>query len=232
MRANLTECCHQPVCLGTPRGLSRQLGVTAMHSARRGSSAGWLAVLLAAATACWVPLGSAETPPRAAGKTDAVASAPRGRLAGPAAANSPEDWIGYPLPVLSGKALQGSNLRTSEYAGEVVLLAFWASWCGRCEDQLQQAQVLHATYRGAGLVVLGVTLDDSATEAREFAAAAGAAFPSLHDLTKRIGRRFALMDLPTLVLVDRGGVVRQVYGRLDRKGRMALVEDIRQLLDE
>jgi hypothetical protein len=41
-----------------------------------------------------------------------------------------------------------------------------------------------------------------------------------------------LLDLPTLVLVDRGGIVRQVYGRLDRKGRMALVEDIRQLLDE
>lgn len=191
-----------------------------------------LAGSLAALTAFASPQAGAETPPPAPGKTATVATAAQARSVGPATANSPEDWIGYPLPVLSGKALQGSNLRTSEYAGEVVLLAFWASWCGRCEEQLQQAQALHATYRGAGLVVLGVTLDDSATEAHEFAAAAGAAFPSLHDLTKRIGRRFALMDLPTLVLVDRGGVVRQVYGRLDRKGRTALVEDIRQLLDE
>jgi thiol-disulfide isomerase/thioredoxin len=115
-----------------------------MHSARRGPSAGWLAVLFAAATAFWVPLVSAETPSQASARPDPVASTPRARLAGPAAANSPEDWIGYPLPVLSGKALQGSNLRTSEYAGEVVLLAFWASWCGRCEEQLQQAQVKQA----------------------------------------------------------------------------------------
>lgn len=148
------------------------------------------------------------------------------------AANSPEDWIGRPLPVLAGKALQGPNLRTSEYAGEVVLLAFWASWCSRCEAQLQQVQALHATYRGAGLTVLGVTLDESPAEAREFAAASAVGFPTLHDGTRSIGRRFALLDLPTLVLVDRGGVVRQVYGRLDRKGRSALVEDIRQLLDE
>lgn len=146
--------------------------------------------------------------------------------------DTPEDWIGYPLPVLSGKALHGANLRTSEYAGEVVLLAFWASWCGRCELQLLQVQELHTTYRGAGLAVVGVNLDDSPAEASEFATGAGVGFPVMHDITKRISRRFALLDLPTLVLVDRGGTVRQVYGRLDRKGRKALVEDIRQLLDE
>ncbi len=146
--------------------------------------------------------------------------------------NSPEDWIGYPLPVLSGKAFHGANLRTSEYAGEVVLLAFWASWCSRCEVQLTQVQELHTTYRGAGLAVVGVNLDDSLDDAREFAAEAGVGFPIMHDLTKRVSRRLALLDLPTLVLVDRGGIVRQVYGRLDRKGRKALVEDIRQLLDE
>ncbi|MEY4375614.1 MAG: hypothetical protein RJB26_164 [Pseudomonadota bacterium] len=150
----------------------------------------------------------------------------------PSRPDTPEDWIGYPLPVLSGKALHGPNLRTTEYAGEVVLLAFWASWCGRCEDQLVQLQGLHATYRGAGLAVVGVTLDDSPLEAREFAAAAGVGFPVMHDITKRISRRFALLDLPTLVLVDRAGIVRQVYGHLDRKGRKALLEDIRQLLDE
>ena len=101
---------------------------------------------------------------------------------------------------------------TSEYAGEVVLLAFWASWCGRCELQLLQVQELHTTYRGAGLAVVGVNLDDSPAEASEFATGAGVGFPVMHDITKRISRRFALLDLPTLVLVDRGGTVRQVYG--------------------
>ena len=167
------------------------------------------------------------------GVTSAAEAAVAGAaLQAPTRAETPEDWIGYPLPVLSGKALHGANLRTSEYAGEVVLLAFWASWCGRCDVQLAQVQELHTTYRGAGLAVVGVNLDDALADAREFAAGAGVGFPVMHDITKRISRRFALLDLPTLVLVDRGGIVRQVYGRLDRKGRKALVEDIRQLLDE
>lgn len=167
--------------------------------------------------------------PAAASAREPDAVAP---LAAPARPDAPEDWIDYPLPVLAGKALHGGNLRTSEYAGEVVLLVFWASWCGRCQEQLEQVQAMHTTYRGAGLAVLGVNLDDSLPAAREFAAGAGVGFPVLHDITKRISRRFALLDLPTLVLVDRGGTVRQVYGRLDRKGRKALVDDIHQLLDE
>jgi peroxiredoxin len=178
---------------------------------------GWVAWLFALSLAFWlVPGGATASTPT---------TAPRN-------AQTPADWIGYPLPVLAGKALQGPNLRTSEYSGEVLLLAFWTTWCGRCEEQLGYLQTLHATYRSAGLVVLGVSLDDSAVAAREFAAEAGVGFPTLHDLTKRSSRQLALLDLPTLVLVDRGGAVRQVYGRLDRKARKALVEDIRQLLDE
>ena len=193
----------------------------ASRSRRRGFAFGWLLVACGAVS-CGVPMVAS-----AAEAVEANAAVPA-----PPRPDTPEDWIGYPLPVLSGKALHGANLRTSEYAGEVVLLAFWASWCGRCELQLLQVQELHTTYRGAGLAVVGVNLDDSPAEASEFATGAGVGFPVMHDITKRISRRFALLDLPTLVLVDRGGTVRQVYGRLDRKGRKALVEDIRQLLDE
>jgi peroxiredoxin len=187
----------------------------------RGFAFGWLLVACGAISGAFPLVASAAEA--------VVASA---AIPAPPRPDTPEDWIGYPLPVLSGKALQGANLRTSEYAGEVVLLAFWASWCSRCELQLLQLQELHTTYRGAGLAVVGVNLDDSPAEASAFAAAAGVGFPVMHDITKRISRRFALLDLPTLVLVDRSGTVRQVYGRLDRKGRKALVEDIRQLLDE
>ena len=193
----------------------------ASRSRRRGFAFGWLLVACGAVSCGF---------PRVASAAEAVEA--NAAVPAPPRPGTPEDWIGYPLPVLSGKALHGANLRTSEYAGEVVLLAFWASWCGRCELQLLQVQELHTTYRGAGLAVVGVNLDDSPAEASEFATGAGVGFPVMHDITKRISRRFALLDLPTLVLVDRGGTVRQVYGRLDRKGRKALVEDIRQLLDE
>lgn len=177
------------------------------------------ALVLGAVAVCF----SAPTPAATPAATTAIV---------PEHAETPADWIGFRLPVFSAHALQGPNLRTTEYSGEVLLLAFWTSWCGRCEEQLAWVQGLYATYHRAGLVVLGVTLDDSPAEAREFAAAARVGFPVMHDATKTISRRIALTDLPTLMLVDRAGVVRQVYGRLDRKSRAALVEDIRQLLDE
>jgi peroxiredoxin len=128
--------------------------------------------------------------------------------------------------------LAGPNLRSSEFVGEVMLLGFWASWCSDCQAELEQLQSLHATYGGAGLVVLGISLDGSAAEGRDFAHSAGVAFPVLRDTTRRVSRRFALVELPTLVLVDRTGEVRQVYGRVTRRQHQALVTEIRHLLDE
>ncbi|MFM7065561.1 MAG: TlpA disulfide reductase family protein [Gammaproteobacteria bacterium] len=150
----------------------------------------------------------------------------------PVRLEAPAEWIGHRLPVFSARSLDGPNLRTSEYAGDVVLLAFWGSGCARCAEPLAVVRALHATYRDAGLVTLGVAIDDSAAEARAYAAAQRLDFPHMLDNTRSIARRFALTELPTLMLVDRSGVVRQVYGRLDRKSRRVLVEDIRQLLDE
>lgn len=150
----------------------------------------------------------------------------------PARVETPADWVGHRLPVFSARALDGPNLRTTEYAGEVLLLAFWGSACARCAEPLAAVRELHSIYRDAGLVTLGVVVDESPAAARAVAADLGLEFPQMLDATRAIARRFALTELPTLVLVDRSGVVRQVYGRPDRKSRRVLVEDIRQLLDE
>jgi thiol-disulfide isomerase/thioredoxin len=153
------------------------------------------------------------------------------RAAAPAA---PYPLVGRPSPELLQHLVGGgsSNFRLSEHRGEVVLLGFWTSWCGACESYLKRLGTLEATYRSAGLVVAGVSLDDDPARAASALHAAGAKFPNGVDASKTLGRRFAVEDVPLTLLIDRDGIVRYAHGMLDGPTDAALLTEIRQLLDE
>lgn len=148
--------------------------------------------------------------------------------------DGPHPLIGRPSPELLQHLIgaRGGNFRLSEHRGEVVLLGFWTSWCSTCSSYLDRLVALDATYRSAGLVVAGVSLDDDQARAASALRASGAKFASGIDLTKTLGRRFAVGDVPMTVLIDRDGIVRYVHGVLDGPADAALLAEIRQLLDE
>ena len=124
----------------------------------------------------------------------------------------------------------GRNLRLSERRGEVVMIGFWTSWCGSCRSYLERLAKLDATYSQAGLVVVGISLDDDAGRATELVRAVGAMFRNgIAD--KAVGRNFAVPGVPLTLLIDRAGVVRFAHGELDTAGA-DLVAEVRQLLNE
>lgn len=137
-----------------------------------------------------------------------------------------------PVEDFALKALDGRNYRLSEYRSEVVALVFWASWCGGCRGEMQRFDTLHATYADAGLVVLGINVDDDRSRAEAIAAATGTRYPQLLDADKRLGRAFGLERLPMAVLIDRNGVARFEYGELDARGERQMLGELRMLLDE
>lgn len=126
----------------------------------------------------------------------------------------------------------GRNFRLSERRGEVVVLGFWTSWCGSCRAYLERLAKLDATYSRAGLVVVGISLDDDPGRAAELARAVGAKFRNGVDAEKTLGRRFAVGDVPLTLLIDREGVVRYAHGELDAAGDAEMLLQLRQLLDE
>ena len=65
------------------------------------------------------------------------------------------------------KSLDGENLRLSEYRGQIVVMNFWASWCGRCRDQLPSLENLHERYGDSGMQILSVNLDGDIEKARQ-----------------------------------------------------------------
>jgi peroxiredoxin len=137
---------------------------------------------------------------------------------------------GQPAPDFALKNAAGENLRLSEWRGEVVLLSFWADWCGRCSDQLQELARLQKQYGERGVRVVTVNIDTDARPAREAAGRSGVLV--LHDSDQSVARQYDLSNLPLTVLVDAHGTVRHVHEKY-RGGDAALYdEELAALLQE
>jgi peroxiredoxin len=137
-----------------------------------------------------------------------------------------------PAPDFTLRQAEGGNLRLNEQRGQVVMLNFWASWCGPCRQEMPHLNRLHAQYRSAGFLLLGVNIDDNPRLAASAAAKLGVQFPVLLDADKTASRLYDLNSMPASVLIDRDGRVRYLH-RGYREGAEAQYEQqIRALLKE
>jgi peroxiredoxin len=130
------------------------------------------------------------------------------------------------------KALDGRNVRLSEYRGQVVLVNFWARWERDSRLEIPALDRINITYNRAGLVVLGVSVDEDSRRAHEFAEEMKVTYPMLFDTSADIGRDYLLQKLPMTILVDREGVVRYSNVGYKRGDDLAYVDKIRELLRE
>lgn len=126
----------------------------------------------------------------------------------------------------------GTPLRLAEQRGRVVLVNFWASWCGPCRQEMPHLNRLHEQYRSAGLVLLGVNVDEDPAKAADAASRWPVRIPVLMDSDKSVVRRYDLGSMPATVLIDRDGRVRHLH-RGYRDGYERTYErQIRELIKE
>jgi peroxiredoxin len=140
--------------------------------------------------------------------------------------------LGKPAPDFALKSNGGGNLRLSEFRGQVVLINFWARWAGDSRQELAALDRINTTYNRAGLVVLGVSVDDDVRHAREFADGMKLGFPVLFDTTSGVGRDYSVDKMPMTILIDRSGVVRYVNAGFKRGDDSLYLGQIRELLRE
>jgi len=104
--------------------------------------------------------------------------------------------------------LAGKPVKLSSLKGKVVLLDFWATWCGPCRVEMPSIQKLHARFKNKGLVVLGINYGEEASRVKPFLVKNGYDFRILLDREQRVGQRYQVGGIPTLFIIDKTGVIR------------------------
>ena len=116
-----------------------------------------------------------------------------------------------PAPDFTLKALSGKNLKLSEMAGNVVLVNFWASWCGPCREEMPLLNDLHNKYEALGFTVLGVNVEEDINSARGFLKNFPVDFPVLLDSSNKVSKQYQVIAMPTTVVIDRDGNMRYLH---------------------
>ena len=128
----------------------------------------------------------------------------------------------FSLPVAAGAAPDApTRLNLSEMRDEVVVLEFWASWCGACKRTTPVLNELSREFDSAPVAFYAVNVESIDRQRLQAAHAAfGTAFPSLQDRTGEVQRRYAIRSLPTVLVVGRDGRVRWASTGIPSKMRL------------
>jgi thiol-disulfide isomerase/thioredoxin len=121
------------------------------------------------------------------------------------------------VPDLSGSTLTGGQLALAQDRGHVVVVNFWASWCGPCRGEVPGLEQAYQAFQGRGVDFVGVDVADQAGAATSFARSLGMSYPSLQDPNQQLILELKSLvppdDVPSTLVVDpQGGVAVRVIG--------------------
>jgi peroxiredoxin len=139
---------------------------------------------------------------------------------------------GQPAPDFALKSSTGENLRLSEYRGDVVMINFWATWCGPCRQEMPLLDELYTRYQRVGFNLLGVNIDDDSGKAMAMIEELGVNFPVLFDSRKEVSKMYEVGAMPVTVIVDRAGQVRYVHQGYKPGYENMYLDQVRTLLRE
>lgn len=131
------------------------------------------------------------------------------------------------LPDQTGKAVDLGKLE-----GKVVLIDFWASWCGPCKQEMRVLETLHKKYASEGLVIVGVNIDSSDKKMNNFLKATPVTFRQVRDKKLQIASRYEPSTMPSSYFIGRDGKIRHVHEGFRKNDAGKLEARVKALLAE
>ena len=139
----------------------------------------------------------------------------------------PSEWISKPAPDFQVTDLKGEALSLEKYRGQVVLLDFWATWCGPCIAEMPKVKKTYEKYKDQNFQIIGISLDQSEEPLTAYIEKEGLAWIHYWDESREIRTLYGVWGIPSAFLIDGEGVIRKAsLGGFDVESAVAeLVEE-------
>ncbi len=141
-----------------------------------------------------------------ADRTGELPKAPSAQLA---PGSNPSQWIGQPATDFQVTDLDGEKLSLEKYRGQVVLLDFWATWCGPCIVEMPNVKKTYEKYKDSKFQIIGISLDRSKEPLEAYIEKEELAWVHYWDNTQKVSRLYKVQAIPSTFLIDGEGVIRK-----------------------
>lgn len=139
---------------------------------------------------------------------------------------------GAPAPAFQLHSSASTDVSLSDLKGQVVLINFWASWCGPCRQEMPVLEQLYKKYKSAGFTLVGVNVEPKSADAEGFLKSTPVSFPVLFDPESKVSRLYEVTGMPSTVIVDRTGKVRYIHHGYKPGEESEYIDQIRSLVRE
>ena len=137
-----------------------------------------------------------------------------------------------PAPQFTLDARGGSQVNLAQYKGQVVMINFWASWCGPCRQEMPLLEDIYRKYNKLGFTLLGVNVEPDSKAADDWLKQTPVSFPILYDKNSKVSQMYDVSGMPSTVIIDRKGNLRMLHHGSKPGDENEYLNSIRSLIRE
>jgi peroxiredoxin len=137
-----------------------------------------------------------------------------------------------PAPDFLLNGQSGKPVALDQFKGQVVMLNFWASWCGPCRQEFPLLDDIYKKYNKLGFTMIGVNVEPDSKAANEWLKQTPVTFPILYDTDSKVSKLYGVAGMPSTVIVDRKGMVRMIHRGYKPGDEQEYLSSIRALVRE
>jgi thiol-disulfide isomerase/thioredoxin len=137
-----------------------------------------------------------------------------------------------PAPQFTLDSRSGAKISLSQYKGQVVMLNFWASWCGPCRQEMPLLENIYKKYNKMGFTLIGVNVEPDSKAAEGFLKETPVSFPVIYDKDSTVSKAYDVSGMPSTVIIDRKGNIRVLHRGYKPGDENEYLDSIRNLIRE